>query len=143
VPLKGADEAPAFRLATVEGRRVALEDHKGKNIILFFFTTWCPYCTTSIVALEKKRAALEREGIVVLPINAGESQAKVAAFRERRDISYDILLDKNTAVAKDYGVIGVPTYFLVAADGALIYDGNDLPWNYMEIFSKEDASAQE
>ncbi len=138
VPLKSDEVAHAFSLETVEGRRVALEDYKGKKIILFFFTTWCPYCVAKFPVLARKKAQLEEEGIVLLLINVGESQPKVASFREKKKVAFDILLDESMSVAQNYRVIGVPTFFLVGTNGIVIYDGNDLPWNYREIFSKED-----
>jgi peroxiredoxin len=115
---------------------VVLADYKGKKVVLFFFTTWCPYCQQKFPVLEKKRAELEEAGVVLLPIDAGESREKVASFREKRKIDLDILLDASMSAARDYGVVGVPTFFLIGADGAVLYDGNDLPGNYKEIFDK-------
>ena len=138
VPLKSDEVAQGFSLETVEGRRVALEDYKGKKIILFFFTTWCRYCGATLSALQKKKARLEEDGIVLLAIDVGESQPKVASFRKKRKITFDILLDESMAVTQKYRVIGVPTFFLVGTNGIVIYEGNDLPRNYREIFSKED-----
>ncbi len=142
VPLNSDEAARPFSLKTVEGRRVALEDHKGKKILLFFFTTWCPYCAAKLSVLEKKKAEFAEQGIVLLPIDVGESLTKAASFREKRKISFDILLDTSMATAQNYQVIGVPTFFLIAADGIVLYDGNDLPWNYREIFSKHDPAPE-
>ncbi|MGE5279944.1 MAG: peroxiredoxin family protein [Deltaproteobacteria bacterium] len=130
------DAAPDFRLQSVGGRSVALSDYRGKGVVLFFFTTWCPYCMQKFPLLEKKSAELEEAGVVLLPIDVGESRDKVASFREKRKVDLDILLDTAMSAARDYGVLGVPTFFLVNADGAVVYDGNDLPGNYKEIFEK-------
>jgi len=143
VPLKSEEPAHGFNLATVEGGRAALEDYAGKKIILFFFTTWCPYCVAKFPVLEKEKAKFEEQGIVLLVINVGESQAKVASFREKRNIGFNILLDESMSTAQNYQVIGVPTFFLVGTNGVVIYDGNDLPWNYPEIFSKEKLYSKE
>ncbi len=136
-PSEGGGVAPGFSLETVEGRRVALEDFKGRKIILVFFTTWCPYCAAKLSALEKEKAQFEKEGIVLLPIDVGESSAKVASFRAKRKIGLDILLDQSMSVARKYRVIGVPTFFLIGTNGVPLYEDNDLPRNYREIFGRE------
>jgi len=137
VPLDNVDTAPGFSLETVGGRKVALEDYQGKNVILFFFTTWCPYCVQKFPLLEKKVVEFEQEGIVLLPINTGESKAKVASFRRKKKITFDILLDESMAAAQNYSVRGVPSFFLIGTEGTILYEGNDMPWNYQEIFSKK------
>jgi len=130
-------QAPAFSLATIGGSTVTLSGLKDKKVVLFFFTTWCPYCREKFGPLAAEKAALEKEGAVLLPINVGESAAKIDSFREKNAISFDILMDMDGAVAKKYGVVGVPTFILIGAKGSVLYDGNDLPWNYAEIFRKE------
>ncbi len=35
--LKEGDKAPEFRLATDDGKEIALADFRGKNIIFYFF----------------------------------------------------------------------------------------------------------
>ena len=35
--LKAGDKAPEFKLATDEGKEVALRDLRGKHVILYFF----------------------------------------------------------------------------------------------------------
>jgi len=137
-PLKNREKAPAFRLATVNGGSKALVSYKGKRVILMFFTTWCPYCVTKLRDMETKQARLKKEGVVLLPIDVGESQSKVASFRRKKKITFDILLDRSRTVSRKYGVKGVPTFFLVGTEGTVLYDGNSLPRNYLEIFARDE-----
>ncbi len=136
-PGNTSDAAPDFSLETVEGNRIALEDFRGRKVILFFFATWCPYCVARLSVLEKEKARFEEEGIVLLPVDVGESSAKVASFRAKRKIDFDILLDDSMSVARSYRVVGVPTFFLIGTGGALLYEDNDLPRDYRQIFGKE------
>ncbi len=45
VSAKESFSAPDFKLQDTNGGLVMLSSYKGKQpIILFFWTTWCPYC---------------------------------------------------------------------------------------------------
>jgi len=36
----GLEPAPAFSLKTLDGRTVALADHRGRAVLLYFWATW-------------------------------------------------------------------------------------------------------
>lgn len=125
-----------FTLDTAGGKTVSLKEAKGKGVILFFFTTWCPYCRQKFPSLSKDYETFRREGIELFVIDAGESQAKVSSFLSKAQPPFDVLLDKSTAVAEAYGVVGVPTFILISKSGVVVYEGNDLPGNYKELLNK-------
>ncbi|HQP92271.1 MAG TPA: TlpA family protein disulfide reductase, partial [Candidatus Omnitrophota bacterium] len=85
-------EAPSFSLEGIDGSTVALSDMKGKNVMLFFFATWCPWCRKSIPDIIKNQPKLKKDNVEVLLIDAGESKAKVASFAEKQEIPFNILL---------------------------------------------------
>ena len=43
--------APGFALETTADTKVALRDVNGRGVVLFFFTTWCPYCREKLPLL--------------------------------------------------------------------------------------------
>mgnify|MGYP001602487520 FL=1 len=131
-----ADAAFDFTLDTVSGKTVSLKDAKGKGVILFFFTTWCPACRQKFPSLSKDHETFRREGIGLFVIDAGESQAKVSSFLSKVNPPFDVLLDTSTAVAEAYGVMGVPTFILISKSGVVVYEGNDLPGDYKELLNK-------
>jgi peroxiredoxin len=130
------EAAFGFTLDTVSGKTVSLKDAKGKGVILFFFTTWCPYCRQKFPALSKDYETFRREGIEFFAIDAGESQAKISSFLRKVNPPFDVLLDKSAAVAEAYGVMGVPTFVLISKSGVVVYEGNDLPGNYKDLLNK-------
>ncbi|OIO35990.1 MAG: hypothetical protein AUJ74_03960 [Candidatus Omnitrophica bacterium CG1_02_44_16] len=129
------EAASDFTLDTAAGKTVSLKDAKGKGAILFFFTTWCPFCRQKFPSLSKDYETLRKEGIELFVIDAGESQAKVSAFLSKTQPPFDVLLDKNTAVAEAYGVMGVPTFILISKSGVVVYEGNELPGNYKGLLN--------
>lgn len=126
-------DAPDFRLESVGGKTVELKDLKGKGAILFFFTTWCPYCREKIPALSRDYGRFQNEGVTLMVINVGESERKVSSFAEKEHAAFDIFLDKDMKVSENYGVVGVPTFVLIDKDGKVAYEGNDLPHNYNKL----------
>jgi len=121
---KANELAPDFRLLDLEGKEVSLAALKGKPVILFFWTTWCPYCRGELKELNDKQAELSRTNTQVLAINIEEPTEKVQNFMNKRSVFYKVLLDKEASVANSYSVIGVPTYVYINKAGYLVSSGN-------------------
>jgi peroxiredoxin len=131
------DAAPDFTLLGLEGGQFSLSDARGRPFILFFWTTWCPYCRKELNLLDTMREELERDGVGLFAVNTGESSDRVRRFMESRPVSYRILLDTDIEVAHAFGVIGVPTYILVNKEGRIVFSDNQFPRKeYEELILK-------
>ncbi len=128
--------APDFSLETIAGKTVVLKDLKGKGVILFFFTTWCPYCRQKLPLLAKQYQKYQSDGLELLVTDVGESRAKVSSFATKEQLPFDILLDVDMKASEAYGVLGVPTFILISKDGLVAYEGNEMPSNYQELLNK-------
>lgn len=129
--------APDFNLPDPNQKYYRLSDYKNKQpLILFFWTTWCPYCQKQMLALNDKFPALAKEGIAILAVNAGEPINTVKQFLKYYNPAYPVLLDEYAAVTGAYEVFGVPTYFLINKNGLIVFSGNDFPGDYQEIISR-------
>jgi peroxiredoxin len=118
-PLSGLErQAVDFSLKDLNGRTVSLKDYKGRNVLLVFTTTWCPYCKREIPDLKKMHEAY-RGKLDILAVYINESQKKVEAFVKDYKIPYTVLLDPKAEVARAYGVFGVPTKVLVGKDSKI------------------------
>jgi peroxiredoxin len=105
-----------------------LSDYREKQIVmLFFWTTWCPYCQQEIKALDREQESLAAADIRVFTVNAGERPAKVRDFVNRANVSLQVLLDERGRVSDSYHIIGVPTFVLVDKQGGIIYTGSRYP----------------
>ena len=126
-----------FRLSGLDQKIHSLSDYKGKNnVLLFFWTTWCPFCRKEIKKLNDRSEELAKDGIMVLGINVGEPRAKVEKYIEKNGIKLPILLDEDTVVSDTYGIMGVPTFFLVDKSGVVIFSDNYFPDDYKNIMPK-------
>ena len=92
------------------GQSVDISNYKGKPVMLFFWTTWCPYCREELKKLNQQYSLITQEGIVVLGVNVRESDSKVQKFFEGYQLNLKILLDKSGLLADKYDLMGVPTF---------------------------------
>ena len=119
--------ASNFTILDLENKEFSLSDIKGKPIILFFWTTWCPYCRKELKQLNTMHADLLRDGVELVAINVEETAEKVQRFMGSYPLSYRVLLDIDTKVAQAYGILGVPTYILINKEGRIVFDNHYFP----------------
>lgn len=125
-----AQNSPAadFKLQDLNKNFVSLSDYKGKRpVILFFWTTWCPYCRVELGELSKRYAQLTKEGIEALAVDVNEPASIVEAFLKKMNLKLKVLLDSEAKAAHSYEILGVPTYVLVNKEGVIVFKGNSLP----------------
>lgn len=123
-------------LNDLNGKTVNLSGCKGKPVVLFFWTTWCPHCRKEIKSLNQKYLQMEKEGIIVFAVNLGEPDYTVRKFLMKDALGFKVLLDKDGEAANKYNVIGVPTYIFLDKAGEVISDGHVLPDDYERLLLK-------
>lgn len=116
-------KAPDFGLDDMDGERHSLADYKGKVVILNFWATWCPPCRREIPSMEAIHNAFRDEDFAILAINEWETEDHVFAFTGQLavDPTFPILFDKESEVAQDYGVKGLPTTVFLDKKGRIVY----------------------
>jgi peroxiredoxin len=127
-----------FTRADLAGNAYTLSSYRGRQpVLLFFWTTWCPFCLEKLKELNKKYAALEKDGVVFLAVNAGERRSSVERLVRNYDIKYTVLIDEEGTVSDDFHVLGVPTFVLIDKKGAIRYKGNEFPKNSLQQIIRE------
>jgi peroxiredoxin len=130
-------KAPDFTLQDMNGKSVSLNSFKGKNVLLYFTTTWCPYCKREVPELKEMHQKYKGR-LEILAIDMNESKAKVSSYIEKYQIPYTTLLDSDGSVGIDYSVRGVPTAVLVGKDGRVFcYMCRNLPNQVEELLRKK------
>lgn len=114
------DTAPNFKLETLEGETVELNDYRGQGVFLNFWGTYCPPCEEEMPYMENQYQEYKDRGVEILAVNVGESELAVERFVDRHDLSFPIPMDKNKAVLDSYGIGPLPTTFLINKDGKVL-----------------------
>ena len=103
--------APDFTLKDLKGKTFRMSAQRGKPVLIFFGTTWCPGCREEIPKYKKVYETYAPKGLEVVYINIMEPARKVARFAE------------DGSVAALYNAVGVPMMILVDKDGYVIKVG--------------------
>ena len=122
-PIAEPEAAPALRLPDLDGKLHKLGDLKGKLVVVNFWATWCPPCRREMPSLERLRRKLGDQGLAVLAVDVGEDADTVFSFTGQLDPApaFPLLLDKDSRAMQDWKIRGLPTTFVVDAQGRVIY----------------------
>jgi peroxiredoxin len=118
-PAKG-QTAPDFSLRAASGENVALAGLRGKVVLVNFWATWCGPCKQELPAIDAVARRYAARGFVVLGVDAGGDQdSDVESFARKQALSFPLLEDSTGVTAARYRLLGVPTSFLVDANGVV------------------------
>ena len=113
-------KAANFKLQSINGKSVSLEDIKGKNgTLIMFICNHCPYVKAIIKDLVEDCKKLKLEGINSVAIMSNDTKnypedsfdkmIEFAKDNEFGDLNY--LIDETQEVAKRYGAVCTPDFF--------------------------------
>ena len=60
--------APTFRAETMDGKRVSVEDMRGRPVLLYFWVPWCSPCVQKARQLSNALPPLQSEGLQTLAV---------------------------------------------------------------------------
>jgi len=112
------DRAPLFQLPNVSCETVRLDDTNGRVRLIDFWATWCPPCREEIPMLNELYRTYQERGLTVLAIS-DERSGVVRNFAAEVEMDYPNLIDTG-AVGEAYGVVGLPTAFLIDQEGRIV-----------------------
>ena len=109
--------AANFSLKTLEGEPVALEQTRGKVVVLDFWATWCPPCREELPSIEKLRGEFADQ-VQFFGINDEESST-VKDFLRKNSHGMAVLMDGKRLVHRQYGVSSIPTLLIIDRQGVV------------------------
>ena len=118
-PIEIGKPAPSFDLPVFGNnqKHMSLADLQGKVVLLDFWASWCGPCRQSFPLYEKLRTEMPRKDFVVLAINLDEMAEGPIAFLEEHPVGYVSLADPAGEVARQFGLIGMPSSYVIDRDG--------------------------
>lgn len=104
--LKIGDTAPEFELLSDTATPTKLSDFRGQRVILFFYPKAdTPGCTTQACGFRDQFPIITAQNATVIGISPDEPQ-KLAKWKTKQSLPYQLLSDPTHQVAEAYGVWG-------------------------------------
>src|SRR3954454_11465440 len=121
------DKAPPFRLPGTGGREYALEDERGRVVVLVFYPgDNTPVCTTQLRSYTADWSRFEEVDATVWAINPESVEIHEDFACKEGGFAFPLLADTDKAVGTAYGVLGPVGFyrrsiFVIDGDGVVRY----------------------
>ncbi|HBC57462.1 MAG TPA: redoxin [Gammaproteobacteria bacterium] len=120
------EPAPSIILPHLQSKQlVDLEQYKGKVVYLDFWASWCGTCRISMPQIEQLHQDLKSRGFEVVGINVDQDPEAGRAFLAEHPVSFATLSDPKGVTPQKFELIGMPTSYLIDAQGLvrLVHQG--------------------
>ena len=99
------DRAPNLSLPNALGEMVSINEalDEGPVVVLFYMGEWCPYCNISLRAYQRALPEIQAAGANLFAISP-EKPDRSLTLIEKNDLGYEVLTDRNSRVAKKFGI---------------------------------------
>ncbi|RTZ67039.1 MAG: protein disulfide oxidoreductase [Aquificaceae bacterium] len=106
--------APEIQGVLMDGKITQLKNYRGKPVLLHFWATWCPFCKIEEGSIT---GIAEDWPVLTVAYQSGDKAAIEKHLKERGLESWATISDPDSRLAELYGVTGVPTTFIIDANG--------------------------
>ena len=102
-------------------RHVSLAELRGTPIVLNFWASWCIPCRDEAPLLQRAWRQLGRpNGVLFLGLNMQDVTDDARGFMREFDVDYLNIRDPSNAVARSYGVSGLPESYFISPTGKVV-----------------------
>lgn len=106
--------APEIQGVLMDGTITELKKYRGKPVLLHFWATWCPFCKLEEGSIT---GIAEDWPVLTIAYQSGD-KAKIEKYLKEQGLeSWAVISDPESRLAELYGVTGVPTSFIIDANG--------------------------
>jgi peroxiredoxin len=129
--LQPGQKAPAFTLPATDGNVYSLSDFsKFKYLVLFFTCNHCPYVIGSDALTRATANKYSFRGVGFIGINSNsentypeDSFPNMVKRMEEKKFPWVYLYDQSQEIAKKYGALRTPHFYVFNQDRLLVYTG--------------------
>ena len=114
------EAAPAFALPTATGESVALDKLRGRVVYVDFWASWCGPCRRSFPWMNELQQKYGGAGFTVVGVNVDKRRPDAEKFLQQTPAAFTIVYDPAGTTPEAYGVKGMPSSYLVDANGKVV-----------------------
>ncbi|MRS98035.1 redoxin domain-containing protein [Ralstonia pickettii] len=114
--------SPAITFRTLDGRRIALQDLRGRVVVVTFWATSCSICVEEMPDLAQTYRQYRARGFELIAVAmAYDAPDEVRNFARVMSLPFPIVLDTGGALAHAFSnTTVVPTTFVIDRSGQLV-----------------------
>lgn len=116
--LKAGTAAPPFALPDLDGKPVALEDYRGKRVLLTFISPDCGPCDALAPHLARLHEAHAGNGLAVILVGRGDVEENRRKAVEH-GFEFPVVLQDGWKLSREYGIFATPVAFLIDEQGTI------------------------
>ncbi len=131
--LQVGEKAPDFKLCATDGKEYTLSSFRDPYLVIFFTCNHCPYVKNSDEVTRQTAEKFAGKGVKFVGINSNSSKTYEEDNYENmveRMMNYNFpwvyLRDESQDVAKAYGALRTPHFFVFDQYRKLVYTGRSL-----------------
>jgi thiol-disulfide isomerase/thioredoxin len=107
-----------------DGGQFDVANWKGKVVLVDFWATWCGPCRALLPELQAIHGRYHAKGFEVIGVSLDEDRDALKEFLAEAELPWPTVVDAESAaeerMAKKYGIVGIPTTFLLDQEGKLV-----------------------
>lgn len=121
---KTGQAVPAFKVTTLEGKSIDIQQLKGKVVLLNFFATWCPPCMLEMPRVEKEIwQKFKGKDFVVLAVGREHSKEDLEKFNKEKGFTFLIAPDPKRGVFSLFAKESIPRNYIIDKNGTIVFQG--------------------
>jgi peroxiredoxin len=135
--------ALVFSAKTHDGKRISLDDYKGKVVLLDFWASWCNPCRAEMPNVKKVYKEYRDKGFEIIGISLDDKEANFKRYMDSEKMPWPQIFDGKgwrSEIGQLYAVTAIPATYILDRDGIIRYKnarGKELGKAVKELIGKE------
>jgi peroxiredoxin len=113
--------APQVTFIALNGEKIALDNLRGKVVLVNFWATSCPGCIHEMPDLVRTQQKFQARGFETIAVAMSYDPPEyVRQFSEKNSLPFKVALDRDGSAAQAFGARVTPTTFVIDKQGEIV-----------------------